>query len=71
MDDLLSELNISEIQKLKQQLVQVCFPPPWQTENIVCLLTVKDIADLYDPVLVNNTQEKIGQWIAEEQIEEI
>lgn len=28
VDDLLSELNISEIQKLKQQLMQVCSQPP-------------------------------------------
>lgn len=33
VDDLLSELNISEIQKLKQQLMQVCFSSPWKTVN--------------------------------------
>lgn len=42
VDDLLSELNISEIQKLKQQLMQVCSP---STANIVCLSAAEYIAD--------------------------
>lgn len=42
VDDLLSELNISEIQKLKQQLMQVCSLPPREAKNIVCPLLVKE-----------------------------